>query len=971
LLQRTYTGPQSSAGKTIGEQELIRDIQAKITDLERQEALVASAGGPTPGSGPVATAAAATAAGATATGATGATVRNVGPDLGPLQTEVTNLVAQIAALTSALTTAQAAGGSSAAGPSPLDLTGVRTDLGALHTSVTQVANALTAMQTAGAPSLQQELTNISTQIAALATALNAQGTASSSAASPSNPALAGLHNDFVALQAEVARIANALANPSSASANPASANPALTTLQQDLQAATDALAAANTSHATDLATAASNHAAALAAANTSHAAALAVKDGDLTTLRVEKAGLKAQLDALQPSNSSSSSSATRTPEKLENENASLQASLTAANEAHANVKAALDKRVEDLTLSNETQTAEIEQYAQDIGNLRNAFAEESQNFRDESKVQIDALAKLESELNAAKEAAAKVAEATARISTLEGQNGTLTTQVASMTAELDALNAASAAAVTKAAQNATSEQAAAIAALRAEVDAAKAAKAACEQAAQKAQQQCAFEHGAAEALQEEYEALVAKINEGEYGSTYVELPNIIAKVQYIQDYITRIKSEKAKCDENLEQQKAALQEVTNALQSNSSGTSTLSTEALVAQINALRLLGPENNALKSQMEQLNNLVAAREATIAANKVTLEALGSASKSLEAQLESMTKKSAANVAAARATATTAQKQALDELIAELAAVTDALTRERTTCANTTREQAAEIAKLTAERKTYLQLLESERNFRREESAACNAQLSKEGEEYDMATARVAKLSEDLERSRRNCQNSSASSGAQTSTGALSASDLPVGSIINVRSIGDLIPVNGQHGEVKDVFLYQPYGVNPMYLEKKGDTYIKITKQLADSLARDYSAPVLSQKRSPSPTPGSHTVGRPTSLGPGTALYAAGYNGRPALRPLPVSPPSSLSSMSRTESGGSVASLGGFGPQQSGTSAAASVVGSSGSPRVAPNQRRTRTKSEQNEATAAWLKSLDARRKNKTRKTRKNRK
>jgi hypothetical protein len=94
-------------------------------------------------------------------------------------------------------------------------------------------------------------------------------------------------------------------------------------------------------------------------------------------------------------------------------------------------------------------------------------------------------------------------------------------------------------------------------------------------------------------------------------------------------------------------------------------------------------------------------------------------------------------------------------------------------------------------------------------------------------------------------------------------------------------------------------------------------------------------------------------------------------PGYQYLPASPPASPSSMSRTGSGGSVASLDGFGPQSSGTSAAASALGKSGSPRVAPNQRRTRSKSEQNEADAAWLQTFEGKRKNKTRKTRKNRK
>ena len=544
------------------------------------------------------------------------------------------------------------------------------------------------MGSAGSAAIQAQITAIQQQLAAL----QAQSTGLADAERRVQAADARSN----AAQAEVSRLqgeltrARAAATTATAAGSSSSApdrSAEIASLTADLAAARAELATARTDLATaraDLATARADLATAqgeLTASAAQHTNAITLKDGEIAGLTANINTLTAQIAAIQATTAQSASNASASVDELRQTSNQLMAQLEAATTAHAEEKAGLEAQLAATNALHVQQQAAAAKCNQELAKLKSdqeVFLGNMELAYGKSTFQeiSDGYLAVTTELSEAKRGRA---DADARIAELEPINATLTSESGSKTEEIERLRAdletLTATSDTRIAEAATSSEAeaAAKAELTERLAAAEAAKAACDAAAVKTAADLASLRGELDAVRAALDAKTrvletAERSAGESNRILEDLRRLLPKgdlkdsIRSLQNQLEAVTAAKTVCDGTLADK-------------------------------------------TTKLEQIQNEIAQKAAQITTIQSALDAEKLRSVGLNDQLKAAQEKTAANVAAARATATTAQQSALDDMRAQLLAATGAAEKARTDCEISIQLKDGKIANLEAQVQHYI--------------------------------------------------------------------------------------------------------------------------------------------------------------------------------------------------------------------------------------------------------------------------
>ncbi len=383
--------------------------------------------------------------------------------------------------------------------------------------------------------------------------------------------------------------------------------------------------------------------------------------------RAEVVRLEGELTGARATATGSSSSASA--DELRQTSNQLMAQLEAATTAHAEEKAGLEAQLAATNALHVQQQAAAAKCNQELAKLKSDQEVFLGNMGKSTFQEIsDGYLAVTKELSEAKRS---LATAEARIAELEPMNATLTSESGSKTEEIERLRAdletLTATSDKRIAEAATSseEEAAAKAELTERLAAAEAAKAACDAAAIKTAADLANLRGELDAVRAALDAKTrvletAERSAGESTRLVEDIAKLLPRgdikynIRYIKNQLEAVTAAKTVCE-------GTLADKTNKL------------------------------------EQIQNEIAQKAAQITTIQSALDAEKQRSVGLNDQLKAVQEKTAANVAAARATATTAQQSALDDMQAQLQAVTDAAEKARTDCEIIIHQKDGKIAYL----------------------------------------------------------------------------------------------------------------------------------------------------------------------------------------------------------------------------------------------------------------------------------
>lgn len=549
------------------------------------------------------------------------------------------------------------------------------------------------MGSAGSAAIQAQISAIQQQLTALQT--------QSSGLADAERRIAQAETRSNAAQAEVIRLqgeltaarASATAAGSSSSAPDRSAE--IAGLRTDLATAQGELATARADLATaraDLATARADLATAqgeLTASAAQHTNAITLKDGEIAGLTANITTLNAQIAAMQATTAQSASNATASTDELRQANSELLAQLGAATTAHAEEKGGLEAQVAAITALHVQQQAAAAKCNQELAKIKSdqeVFLGNMDIGYGMSTFQeiSDGYLAVTTELSVANKKVAdsneQVAEAEARIAQLEPENAMLTSESASKTQEIENLRAELAALKATSdnrianAETSSQAEAAAKAELTERLATIEAAKAACDTAATKTAADLASLRGELDVVRGALDAKTRALETversvGESNRILDDLRRLLPNGHDFKDSVRSIQKQ-------LEAATAAK----------------TACEGIIAD-------------KTTKLEQIQNEIAQKVAQIATIQSALDAEKQKSVGLNDQLKAAQEKTAANVAAARATATTAQQSALDEMQAQLRAATDAAEKARIDCEISTQLKDGKIANLEAQVQHYI--------------------------------------------------------------------------------------------------------------------------------------------------------------------------------------------------------------------------------------------------------------------------
>jgi chromosome segregation ATPase len=401
---------------------------------------------------------------------------------------------------------------------------------------------------------------------------------------------------------------------------------------------------------------------------------------DITRLRAREAALQEQIAAIEASTVRNASMKNATTKELQRSNAELSVQLKAANAAHA-------KEVAELTASRATLNDRYNKerlvsakFGEELAALQRKYDAASNALGDPSTEDLaervrNSLAELEDVRRRAAECNEQLEAIRARVVELEEANGVLAGNLATKEEEMQRLRAAKNVA-DDAVVKLSSEKAELTAGLGSTVAdverlAAEVAdlKVNSNTAISKAKTTSAEEAAAKVALTERLTAAEAARDEYNAAAT-----NTAAELAQVKGQLAEAKASAADMEQRLKDASEARDQCEEAL-------------------------AGKNNEL-AHIEQTLTGLASKAAELEESQAELAAAREVSESLRSQLESIRDSTAANVAAAKANASTAQKKALDDMEAQLSAANAATEQARASLATTTEEKDATITALTRE-------------------------------------------------------------------------------------------------------------------------------------------------------------------------------------------------------------------------------------------------------------------------------
>ena len=445
---------------------------------------------------------------------------------------------------------------------------------------------------------------------------------------------------------------------------------------QNLSQATEARLAQATNEITGFRTTIDALQRASTLATAQHERAITLKDSQIAGLTANITTLTAQIAAKQEATVQSATNASSVVE-LRQSIDDLTAQLRAATTAHAEERAGLEARLVEVTNSYDQQQATVTKCNQDFAALQAKYQAASGALRDSSTE--DLAQRVTAVVAALTEARGRAAECDERLEATMGRIAELEAEIArirsesnSKTEEMDGLHAQ--VADLKAASNAM------IAAATSSSETDEAAKTALKSRLKVAEDDAV----------ETAEVLVSLRRELDATRNALDLKNQTLETA-TQSAIksNQLLSDVRRLLPNGHDLKDSIQEILRRLEA-TSAEKTACEAAL--------------NDKTTRLEQNQSDMAKKVAEIEKLQTNLEEQTQRSDRLNDQLKAAQEKTAANVAAARATATTAQQQALDEMQAQLGAATDAAEKARTDYEISTQLKDGNIANLEAQLQHY---------------------------------------------------------------------------------------------------------------------------------------------------------------------------------------------------------------------------------------------------------------------------
>ena len=462
------------------------------------------------------------------------------------------------------------------------------------------------------------------------------------------------------------------------------------------------------------------------------------RDLEIIELKSQIANLASQIKATELTNKQALNAAGKnknaTATELNKLNATLQASLEAANNAHAAEKASLEARVQGLETNLAAKTEESSHFEADLHAAQEANAQISTDVSTilgdldlgvsetdsvTQKVQAlknaynDLLSQLANATGHATEASARVTELESERATRMSELDALRDEVDRKNTELEALKASSAANIAKTKANASTKEATAISQLQAQLETVKAAQKASEEAARKATEDLAAAQGELTTVRARVEELQAQLTalNGILPSNSENTADLGPRIKKLQKDLADANS---RYESLLEQQGAQVAELAHAFSSYPLAKFNSSKDNLPALIERVRNLVlshvqmvTEAKATELKLKELETRCAknvaeltAKSAELATAQTALEAERNASSNLTTELNAIRAKTAQNIENAKRTATTAQQKVIAEAQAQLHAAEAATTEARRQCDQTTIQHMSQITNLTGQ-------------------------------------------------------------------------------------------------------------------------------------------------------------------------------------------------------------------------------------------------------------------------------
>ena len=567
----------------------------------------------------------------------------------------------------------------------------------------EIATAIQAlsatMGTSGSAAIQAQITGIEQRLAALQLAAEQRVLAAEAARNAAQAEALRLQGELTAARA-AATSGSSSSSASSSVADAATIADLTTRLQMqssehvarnnELIAARADIVALNT-QIQQAQAAAATQAAQLQQENMQLRTESTTKDGDIARLTASNAALSQQITTMQAVTAQSASNANASAAQLRTANTELLTQLQAATAAHATEKAELEAQLAAMAALHSQQQAAAAQCNQELAALTSSQETFLQSMGELSFQDILAAQEaLSNELSETKtreaECNTRLSEVTARIAQLQPENASLKSESSSKTQEIErldkellALKATSDASIANA-KTSSEAEAAAKEALMERLNAVEAAKTACDAAASQTATELATLRGTLASLEGEIETTKQSLEavtqaEAQATQTLTTLGNLFpgkdlaTSIQTLKTNLEKISAEKADCDEAVAARDANIVE------------------------------------LRKENEKVQAEIVAKVAEITMIKSSLDVERNKSNSLETQIKDLGEKTAANVTAARETASTAQKKALDELTAQLEAAIAALKKAQSEYKTDITLKDAKIAGLEAHVKSLI--------------------------------------------------------------------------------------------------------------------------------------------------------------------------------------------------------------------------------------------------------------------------